>query len=92
MQSAGCTDGDIGIKSYRGRQFGDEMNGKKLWQMIESPQGFAFIDDSIINCDEKEVLRRVQCSLPYAEKVVSILRTASITLSKKKTNKKVNHA
>jgi hypothetical protein len=52
------------------------MNGKEFWAEIEAPQGFAFVADSICDADDAGVRREAARRLPWAQRVVEILRRA----------------
>lgn len=47
--------------------------GKKLWMMIESVQGHAYLSDTIEEMPDEEVILYAQTALPFAKAVVLIL-------------------
>jgi hypothetical protein len=59
------------------------MTGRELWDKIQGPEGFAFISDDICDCNEPEILRRVEAAIPHAKEVVLILKEAQKKLKEK---------
>ena len=53
------------------------MNGKQLWEEIETPQGYAFISDDCLEWSDERVKGYCAGALMYARKVVRILERAS---------------
>lgn len=60
--------------------------GKKLWKLIEGPEGYAFIADDIIDLDDKEVIRIAENRLDHFKDCVSKL-SAFIKKNKCKVDK-----